>query len=637
MADNIFDQIHAEQSSSKDGGGNVFDQIHAEQTAKDTSTSGALSLPGAQQAHNSSYSDLLKGEHPVRDVIYKGLDQMGQGVQDVVGGIPKAIAGGFHAALPTNDLPVPGGMGATEAAAALKRAYDLSKQGKFSEAAKNIPVIGGAYDYATSHPVMQTAGAATAMAGLGAAAEEGVAASGDYAATKLGTKAPKTTFGESPGVKPVLEALKPGNAKQAVQDYPVVMSRLVREHPELTQGRASLKEISDALDDSMQENRHYNEAFTGPVKDSGMKVSLSPIAQAIEDSITPLMEKNAPGQVRQLRALANKYRTKDSMGDLESMLRETNAQVSDLNKMNPGDRYNSTTANGARGMLDNVNKALRSTYNEGMEKFTGSPAVRALNFEYGKMMGFRQDLEGLVQDELVKPTPSQPGLIGKGLKAAGTLIHPMKSAAGAVVDAMKAPEVDNVGKLSQAFKEYKGPPAQDYPTPPQYAGPGGGAGSPGNIPQGTYPGARPVPAGAYPGATPGPAGNYTPNSALPSRGLALPAPAKPPLVTPPPADTSGPIPNAGPRPGAGLGQQVGERQLPAPKNPGRQHPGDTYGERGMGPAVTSERPPHWEGKKPEVHKTPQELDMVKVMTKDGPAWVKRSDLKGPGAPLPKRP
>lgn len=604
---------------------------------KDTSAIGSFSLPGAQQAHNSSYTDIVS--NPDSNIAQKGarvgmkaLDQFGGGVENAITGIPGMVKAGIHAALPTANLPVPGGQMMEDAGQSILDAHALAKEGKFSEAAKKIPIVGPMYDYAANHPILDTAGYAAGNFLLGKAVE-GVTSK---VAGKISPEAPPTTFGESPGVKPVIEVLKPTNAKQAIQDYPVVMSRLVREHPELVKGNASLKQISDALDESMMENRHYNEGFTGPVKSSGMKVDLSPISQAIEDSITPLMEKNSPAQVRQLRALAAKYRTKDSIGDLESMLRETNARVTDLNKMNPGDRYNTTTASDSKAVLDSTNKAFRQTYNQAMEKFTGSPAVRALNFEYGKMMGFRQDLEGLVQEELLRPAKPGPTLLGKAGNALNTIVHPKRAIAGAVADAMTTPEVDNVGKLSSAFKAYKGPPAQDYPTPPQYAGPGGGAGSPGNIPQGTYPAATGRPAGTFPGANPGPTAGYTPNSALPSRGRALPAPGKPPLVTPPPADTSGPVPNVGPRPGAGLGQQVGERQIAAPRNPIRPHPGDTYGPNGQGPAVTSERPPEWNGRQPVIAAT---HDMVKIQTKEHPQgiWVKRSDLKGPGSPLPQKP
>jgi hypothetical protein len=510
--------------------------------------------------------------------------------------------------LPTANVPMPGGQMVEDIAGQLLKAKDLASKGKFSDAAKSIPMLGGMYDYATTHPIMNTAGYLGAGALLGKAIEGGV---GKFA--KVPEAAP-SVMGETPAIKSMLEVFKPSNAQYAMKDYPIAVGRLLREHPELASGKATLPQIEEALQETMTENRHYVQAFTGPAKSAGMTVNLSPIADAIENSITPLMRKNAAGHVASLEKIAAKYRGVGSVNDLESMLQETNAKVADMRKLNPGDWAQATNASDTKGMLDATNKAFRETYYKALDLFGGSEGARQLNREYGTMMGFRQDLQDMIQQELVRNTPSSGGLSGKFAEAGSALRHPVRALAGKVLESL-APPTDNISKLAQALKDFKGPPALDYPAPPQARL---------SAPPDT---SGPLPAGRVPRgfnqkqitgrgpATPMPGETYGPN------GMG-------------PVVSAEKIPNPGPRPGMGLSQQSGERTLPAGAQPIRNHPGETYGEQGHGPVVQAEKVTA----NPQIHDT---SNMVAVQGPNGQkVFITREQVKdltaSPASKIPEK-
>lgn len=510
---NPFEEIHQEAQGS---GGGIFDQIHSEEKGNE------LTGGNSRLDYKKDYSTIATD--PNTSLLHKGAmlgekvgDEVGRGLADVAKGLPGAVVGLAKGAMPTSKIPVPGGRAAEDTAKGFKDSMELASKGRFSDAAKKIPMVGGAYDYATSHPIAQTAGNALGQVMVGGMVTKG--------ASKLG-EVPKSTaiFGEHPAIKEQMGILKPANAKHAIEDYPLVNARLLREHPDLAKGKATLPEIDKALNETMSENRYYEKLHTGPSKAAGMPVNLAPIASAIRGSITPLMRQEAEGHVTALEKLADKYDKVGSINDLESFLHETNAKVADMRKLNPGEWSQVKNASETKGLLTATNKAFRDTYYKALELFNGSDAVRQLNKEYGAMMGFRQDLADLVQRELTSDHPPTGSSLGAKVGAAGAALrHPVRTAVSKTLESFE-PAADRISRFAKTFKDFKGSHAPDYPAPPQFAGPGGGPGSPGNIA-----------AGAYPGATGKPAGPAAPLPA--SRQIAAPQP--PPLVTPPPPDASG--------------------------------------------------------------------------------------------------
>jgi len=372
------------------------------------------------------------------------------GARDVLIGVPGAVAGIAKGALPTKNIPVPGGEFVEEQGRNFLSKFQQAKQaasdGKYTDAARLIgesvpvigPQIGAMSQYGSTHTPFESAGAAGAMLGLGKLGEIGKAKLGEL------PKPPASILGEAPSVRTMLSVLKPGNAVHALDDYPMVMARLKAENPKLgVNATNTIAETKEALDAAMTENRHYNEGHVGPIKATNMQVDLNPIADSITNTISPLMRKNSPGIVKKLENIADRYRDKNSISDLENMLRESNAQAAALRKLNPGEWAQVTNASDSKAILDATNGAFRKTYYDALNRFGGGPAVKMLNREYGAMMGYRQDLEGLIQDMLTSETPGVTGISGKIGGAMQTLAHPLKAITGAVGEVLQ-PKVTNV-------------------------------------------------------------------------------------------------------------------------------------------------------------------------------------------------
>lgn len=605
MADELFNQLATQHQS----GATVPAPANTDNNDLFYSLANAhQENPNIKTDSKTPWADLVHGLHvptsvedAAQEINAPGVlagKQLAAGAGDFLSDIPKMVTSSVHGAMPGQVLSMPGGQMTEDAIRGGIKAIDYARKGQYTKAAQNTPMVGPIFDYASNHPVLQTAGYLGTGALLTKGMEEGLGAAGDAIGgggkmpPGVGTpKSAPSVHRETAPVKEMLEIFKPESGLKAIDDYNVVVPRLLREHPDLASGNATLPQVKEALDQTMHENRNFAEAHIGPAKSSRMQIDLNPVADAINKNISSVMERNAPEQADAMREIANRYRGKTDVADVESMMHELNAKVADMRRMNPGEWSQTTQASASKAFLDATTKAMRKQYNDGLENFTGSPAVAQLNREYGTMMGFRQDLEGLIQNELTSPQPPVPGMATRGAEAIQAGKAALNFKAGDALSHLKEafwPDAKgNIARLAQALKEFKGPPALDYPTPPVYAGPGGTPGSPGNIPPGAYPGGHPAPAGAFPGSNPGPTAGYSasPAGPLPQRKLlggATPG-QKAPLITPPPADTSGPIPNAGPRPGMGMGQQVGERTLPAPAQPLRPHEGEHYGGNGMAP------------------------------------------------------
>jgi hypothetical protein len=576
----------------------------------------------ARRIKAKSYTDIVND--PKSNLLKKAAEagikfqsEMGQGVSDAVSAIPGGIADVAHGLMPTKNIPTIGGQYVEDTGAALKKAKDLADQGKWSEAAKQIPIVGGMYDYATSHSLGETAGAA--LGGFVAGKVGGKLVDAANAKLSAVPKPSPTMLGATPEIKNAIGILKPANAAKAVKDYPDAIARLKAEDPTL--GDPSnpdfLGQLKTAIDGAMTENRHYYEGHVGPTKVAGMKIDLSPVADAIENSISPLLEHEDPIAAREIRKLANKYRTTGDVSDVESMLQEINAKVRAINKQAPGAASQAIRASETKTILDAQAKSMREAFYKGLDNWNVGAATKEIQRQYGKLLGFKLDAEQLYNRELKSTPEPEMGIMGKGAQALQALRHPVRAIAGAIGDAMH-PDVDNIAQLQKVFRDYQGQ-AQPYPTPPVQAPAGRKQLGPAPPPPAGYinaPVNAPAPQGPIP---PG----MGPSAAYPTNQKALPKPTpghKAPLVTPSPADTSGPVPNIGPRPGAGLSQQVGQRQIMSPGNQTiRMHPGETYGSNGQGPVVQAEQLP------PMPHPPPT-VKMIRVQGPHGAEYITQDEL-----------
>ncbi len=595
MADDLFNQLADQHEASSNGGGDaLFNKLADEHESKG----------GYQGTGRPAFGP----ENVIENLKFFGQGAMDAGGEtiDMLRNAPGAVARGI---MPTKNVPIIGGQfaedtanGVAEKVKAAKALYD---QGKFSEAAKQLPVVGGLYDYATSHPPAETAG----YIATGAALTHGVGKVAEAVAPRigLGTLPPKPTLlGATPELRTIFSEFKPGYAKGAIDDYNSVISRMKRINPDLGKTPANFaNEFGETLNDAMMENRQYANAFAGPAKAAQLKVNVDSVGDSVANAVTDRMREFAPEQAKKLESLSKRLKGDRSLDQIESMLQESNAILRDMKTLSPGAWSQAERIDASKAVLDATTKSFREAYHKAIENFTGDPHLRDLNKEYGAMMAVKNDWEGVEQKILTTPPDQKPGIGGTITGAGKALVTGHPFVAGGKVLGALVPAGDEAvalqSKLAKAVKKHSPAPAPDYPTPPQYAGPGGGPASPGNIPPGTYPGAAGAPAGAYPGANPGPTANYTPSAALPSRGRLLNAPPAPPKPgIPMPGQTYGPngmgpiqpgeripTPPGAPPPGMGSSAQHGGPKL-LPAATSIPMPGATYGPAGQGPVLPHE-------------------------------------------------
>lgn len=520
-----------------------------------------------------SYSDIVKqGLKTPLDVVNRVGEIGAKAVPEALGafgqgllGIPSTIVHAAHELLPTKNSPIPGGTFADETAKDLQDAYQLSKQGKWSEAAKKIPVVGGMYDYASNHSIPEDLGTAGAMY-VGGKLINGVVG-------KLGEMPtpPTTILGSTPTVRSVIGVLKPENAVKAVKDYPDAMARLKAEDPTLGQPNPDfLAQLKDAIDGAMTENRHYYEGHVGPVKATGMTIPLNDIADSIVNSISPKLRLEDPAGAKALEAIADRYRTKTTLPDLENMLQETNAQVRAINKLAPGAASQAIRASETKAVLDAQAHAFRDTFYDSLNRYKVGDPVRAIQADYGKLLGFKLDAEQLYNRVLREGVDPNSGVMGTLGKVASSVGHPVRTAGRLIGQALQS-GTDDVSTLQKAFRDFKGQ-APAYPTPPVQA----------------------------------PAGRLQLSAPPPGPVGALNAPANAPAP-------QGPIP-----PGMGPSAAYPTNQKALPPATTRFHPGETYGPGGMGKVVSSEQlappvPP------------PPAVNMIKVQGPNGKAMYVTQD------------
>lgn len=529
----------------------------------------------AQRIKEKSYGDIFSD--PKSNVLKKAAEtgikfqsEMGQGVSDVVSGIPSMIGDVAHGVMPTNNIPVPGGQYIEDTGASLKKAKELAEQGKWSDAAKKIPLVGGVWDYASSHSIGETAGALLGGEITGKVGGKLVSA----ANAKLGAvpKPPSTVLGATPEIKTAIGIMKPSNPTKAVRDYPDAIARLKKEDPTL--GDPSnpdfLGQLKTALDGAMTENRHYYEGHVGPTKTAGMQIDLNPVADAIEKSISPLLEHEDARAAASIRKLADKYRKTGSVSDVENMMQEINAKVRAINKQAPGTASQTIRASETKTVLQAQARSIREAFYKGLDNWNVGAPTKAIQAEYGKLLGFKLDAEALYNRELKSSPEPELGALGKLAKVGQFIRHPVRGAVGAVADAIH-PSVDNIVQLQKVFRDYQGQ-AAPYPVPPVQAPKGRKA----------LPPAPPPPAGVI---------NAPVNAPAPQ----------------------GPIP---PGMGPSAAYPTNQRALPAPT---RKMPGDTYGPAGQGPVVQSEQ-------LPPIPEPPPRVDMVRVQGPHGMEYITQDEL-----------
>lgn len=284
-----------------------------------------------------------------------------------------------------------------------------------------------------------------------------------------------------------------------------------------------------AIQMAKRANRAEFDQLLGPHQAMGTQINLSPVADAIESSISDKTKLENPGEAQRIQAIADKYRKPFPVDTVDSLLRSTNAELNGYYAKNPAARRVASAANPDTALLDAQGQALRKAFYDYLDAPQQGAAARQLQHEYGtlseledamqkrKNVALRQAPDSL-SEQLAKWS-SMGDILGGGAKM---LVHPVAGVADIMTGLAKAKVAKWIREqqatdslIKRAFANHTTPRISvNFPPPVQ------------------------------------PAGLLGPG----------------PIITPPPIDTSGNIPGAGPRYGAGLSPNIGNRQLPAGRN-----------------------------------------------------------------------
>lgn len=173
-------------------------------------------------------------------------------------------------------------------------------------------------------------------------------------------------------------------------------------------------------------NREEMDQLRLPLKNS--QINLSPVADAIESSISDKTRLENPGEAARIKAIADKYRTSFPVDTVDSLLRSTNAELNSYYGKNPAARSVAAAANPDTAMLDAQAQALRDTFYKHLDAPQGGAAARQLQREYGALSELEDALQkrkniALRQapDSLSEQVAKWSGL-GDALHAGGKLL-----------------------------------------------------------------------------------------------------------------------------------------------------------------------------------------------------------------------
>lgn len=270
-------------------------------------------------------------------------------------------------------------------------------------------------------------------------------------------------------------------------------------------------------------NRAEYNQLLGPQQAMNAQINLSPVADAMEGSISPKTALENPGEAARIQAIANKYRGPFSVDTVDSLLRNTNAELNSYYGKNPAARSVAAAANPDTAMLDAQAQALRDAFYKHLDAPQQGAAARQLQREYGSL----SELEDAMQKRKNIALRQAPDSLSEQLakwSSLGDVLHGgTQLLAGNPFGVGKVLTGLAKVRLAKWLKEQQGTDAlikrafANHDTPRM----------PVNFPPPVQP-----------------------------AGLLGPGP----IVTPPPIDTSGPVPNAGPRMGMGMSPNAPSRQ-----------------------------------------------------------------------------
>jgi len=185
----------------------------------------------------------------------------------------------------------------------------------------------------------------------------------------------------------MIQALRPRNTRLGFE------AALDRALPELkaTEGQlgkpiASVDDLLAASKLAKQRIRGQIEQMMGPVRQHGLTADTSSVATAIEDSIPRKVQMQDPAKVESIKKMADVYRGRMDIDDVDTLIRETNAELEAYYNKNPGARARATAANPDTAQLEAEVSALRKVRDQMLDAPGGGAGAKELYRRYGSLM-----------------------------------------------------------------------------------------------------------------------------------------------------------------------------------------------------------------------------------------------------------
>jgi hypothetical protein len=180
----------------------------------------------------------------------------------------------------------------------------------------------------------------------------------------------------------IVQALKPRATNTGFE------SALDRAMPEIKATGKPINGVDDLLEATKDAKKRIwaqYEQIAGPKRAISTTVDASPVADAIEASIPKKLRLENPDAAAKVESLANTYRQRFSIQDVEQLLKETNAELDGFYAKYPGAKRASLTANPEIAQTVAQAESLRKVLYDALDAGGETGAARELKQRYGAL------------------------------------------------------------------------------------------------------------------------------------------------------------------------------------------------------------------------------------------------------------
>lgn len=271
--------------------------------------------------------------------------------------------------------------------------------------------------------------AGAALRGVGRVASRAAAGAEEGGVGGAMARAIRTAVPAEPRVM-LIQALKPRSTRTRFGDS-LDMALPELKVTEQTLGRpiATIDDLKDAIPLAKRRVRAQYDEMAGPLRAMGSTVDLSPVAEAVAQSIpTKTLLKN-PARARALARQAQAFQGRFTLEQAEQFLRETNAELEGFYQKYPFAQRKALASNPRVAGLEAEAQALRDAIYKTLDHPGQGVAARQLQRRYGALLEVeeeairRANVAARQQPESLAEQISNTRAVGEMVKGGWRLLH----------------------------------------------------------------------------------------------------------------------------------------------------------------------------------------------------------------------